>query len=171
MHAAHEQNLLVDSLLLIIVVAYLGIAFQFWTRRRSARGSATAALSQLVVIFVFCAFCGYLPRLVPIPQPLLLGAHVVLAIAAWAYLFARQVDRLSVAVDYADRDTPESRARSLQERQDAIEAEAEACARLAEQSGSNVAAGLIRERARRRRERGDEAAGPSDGAGFAAETA
>jgi hypothetical protein len=153
MHAAHEQNLLIDSLLLIIIVAYLGIAFQFWARRRSAGGSATTALSQLVVIFVFCAFCGYLPRLVPIPEPLLIGAHAVLAIAAWAYLFARQVDRLSVAVDYADRDTPATREQARLEREEELGAEAEACARLAEQSGSSVAAALIRERLRKRRER------------------
>ncbi len=55
------------------------------------------------MIFVFCAICGYLPRLMPVPLPLLLAAHGVLAVAAWAYMLAGQVDRLSIAVDDADK--------------------------------------------------------------------
>jgi hypothetical protein len=145
MHAAHEQTLVVDGLLLIIIIAYLGIAFQFWARRRGVGGRATTALSQLVIIFVFCAFCGYLPRLIEIPMPLLIGAHVVLATAAWAYFFSGQVDRLSLAVDGADRVQANSAERE-RERAEAVDLEAEACARLAEQVGSKVAANLIRER-------------------------
>jgi hypothetical protein len=119
------------------------------------------ALSQLVVIFVFCAFCGYLPRLIEVPAPLLISAHVVLATAAWAYFFSGQVDRLSIAVDGADRDLANG-AQRLREREEAIDAEAEACARLADQVGRKVAANLIRERlaARRRRfEQGEAGAG------------
>jgi CBS domain containing-hemolysin-like protein len=152
MHTAHEQGLVVDGLLLIIILAYLGIAFQFWARRRAARGQATAALAQLVVIFVFCAFCGYLPRLVAIPAPLLVAAHVVLATAAWAYFFSGQVDRLSLAVDGADRDDAASEQRR-RDRAEAVDSEAEACARLADQVGSKVAANLIRERLAVRRDR------------------
>ncbi len=154
MHAAHQQSLVVDGLLLIIILAYLGIAFQFWARRRGARGRATTALSQLVVIFVFCAFCGYLPRLIAVPEPLLIVAHVVLASAAWAYFFSGQVDRLSLAVDGADRDFADGRSR-LREREEAVDLEAEACARLAEQVGSKVAANLIRERLAARASRRD----------------
>lgn len=160
MHAAHQQSMLVDGLLLIIILAYLGIAFQFWARRRGARGRATTALTQLVVIFVFCAFCGYLPRLVAIPEAILILAHAVLATAAWAYFFSGQVDRLSLAVDGADRDTANRVARE-HERAEALDAEAEACARLAEQVGSKVAAGVIRERLATRRARQDRAAHPS----------
>lgn len=155
MHAAHQQSLVVDGLLLIIILAYLGIAFQFWTRRRSARGRATTALTQLVVIFVFCAFCGYLPRLVQIPEALLIAAHAVLATAAWAYFFSGQVDRLSIAVDDADRHNPLGigRQRVLEE---AREEEAEACARLADQLGSKAAAAAIRERLEQRRARQEQ---------------
>ncbi|MDP8913633.1 MAG: hypothetical protein M3N39_08675, partial [Pseudomonadota bacterium] len=67
MHAGHEWNFLLEAMLLIIVVAYIGIAIQFWTRRRTAvEGQASTALGRLVVIFVFCAICGYLPRLISI---------------------------------------------------------------------------------------------------------
>lgn len=153
MHAAHQQNFLIDALLLIIILAYFGIAFQFWTRRRGTAGRATTALTQLVVIFVFCALCGYLPRLVPLPDPVLIASHAVLAAAAWAYLLAGQVDRLSVAVDDADRNTPEAQARRQREREMIVEAEIEACAKLADEVGSKVAANLIRDRLKARRAR------------------
>jgi hypothetical protein len=147
MHGGHEPNLLLDALLLIIITAYLGIAFQFWTRRRMTSGRATTALAQLVVIFVFCALCGYLPRLVDIPMPLLLTAHLVLAASAWTYLFAGQVDRLTVAVDFADSGAQAPRLTEAD-----INAETEACARLAEQLGSKVTAQMIRERLAGRKE-------------------
>ena len=146
MHGAHESNVILDALLLIIITAYFGIAFQFWTRRRSTTGRATTALAQLVVIFVFCAICGYLPRLVDVPLPVLLVAHVVLAASAWAYLFAGQVDRLSLAVDVADRGTEGPRFTRTD-----IDAETEYCARLAEQLGSKVTAEQIRLRLSSRR--------------------
>lgn len=144
MHAAHNQSFLIDSLLIIIIVAYLGIAFQFWTRRKGTAGRATTALGQLVIIFVFCALCGYLPRLVPLPEALLIAAHLVLATSAGAYFFSGNVDRLTVALDFADT---EARTGA---RDRAIDDETEACARLAEQAGAQVTAGLIRDRLRRR---------------------
>jgi hypothetical protein len=166
MHAAHDQNFLIDSLLIIIIVAYLGIAFQFWTRRRGTAGRATTALGQLVVIFVFCALCGYLPRLVALPEALLVAAHVVLAAAAWAYFFSGNVDRLTVALDFADAES------GTGARDAAIDFETEACAKLAEQAGAPVTAQLIRDRARHRRSCGGAAkggpaasAGPSGAAG------
>ena len=146
MHGGHEPNLLLDALLLIIITAYLGIAFQFWTRRRMASGRATTALAQLVVIFVFCAICGYLPRLIEVPMPLLLTAHLVLAASAWTYLFAGQVDRLSIAVDFADSGAQAQRLTDAD-----LDAETEACARLAEQLGSKVTAQMIRDRLASRR--------------------
>ena len=146
MHGAHEWNFFLEALLLIIITAYLGIAIQFWTRRRLARGRATTALSRLVVIFVFCAICGYLPRLVPVPLPLLLAAHGVLAVAAWAYMLAGQVDRLSIAVDEADKGVYGSHYT-----QSDLDAETEACARMAEQLGSRVTAEQIRARLSSRR--------------------
>ena len=154
----HMPNLVFDGILLTIIIAYLGIALQFWARRRSAPagGRATSALNQLVVIFVFCAVCGYLPRIAPIPALPLLVAHVVLACAAWAYLLSRQVDRLSLAVDGADRDDPAARAHRRAAEHEALDSEAEACARLVESTGNKVAAGLIRQRvAARQRKRGD----------------
>ena len=141
MHGDHQGSFVLDALLLIIITAYLGIAFQFWTRRRLVNGRATTALAQLVVIFVFCAICGYLPRLIAVPMPLLLLAHFVLAASAWAYLFSGQVDRLSVAVDYADAGASSARLTEAD-----LAAETEACARLAEQLGSRVTADLIRQR-------------------------
>jgi cbb3-type cytochrome oxidase subunit 3 len=145
MHAAHNQSFLIDALLVIIIVAYLGIAFQFWTRRKGTAGRATTALAQLVVIFVFCALCGYLPRLVALPEALLIAAHLVLATAAWAYFFSGNVDRLTIALDFADT---EARTGA---REGAIDDETEACARLAEQAGAPVTAQLIRDRMRYRR--------------------
>jgi hypothetical protein len=152
MHAAHEQSFLIDSLLVIIIIAYLGIAFQFWTRRRGTAGRATTALGQLVVIFVFCALCGYLPRLVALPEALLIAAHIVLATSAWAYFFSGNVDRLTVALDFADT---EAKAGG---RDVAIDAETEACAKLAEQAGAAVTAQILRDRIRHRR-RGEGGAG------------
>jgi hypothetical protein len=95
---------LIDALLLIIIIAYLGIAYQFWVRRKGTSGRATRALGQLVVIFVFCAVCGYVPRLIELPPTAILVAHVILATAAWAYMFSGGVDRLTLALDYADRE-------------------------------------------------------------------
>jgi hypothetical protein len=146
MHATHELEPIVDGLLLTIVVAYLGIAYQFWSRRKGAEGRATRALGQLVVIFVFCAICGYVPRLVELPAPALLIAHAVLATAAWAYLLTGQVDRLVIAVDFADLDSPERQALARAQRREELNAEIEACARVAEQAGSNVTAAAIRRR-------------------------
>jgi hypothetical protein len=157
MHGGHEQNLILDALLLIIITAYLGIAFQFWTRRRLTNGRATTALAQLVVIFVFCAICGYLPRLIEIPLPLLLGAHLVLAASAWTYLFAGQVDRLSVAVDFADTGEQTQRLTDAD-----LDAETEACARLAEQLGSRKTAQTIRERLASRRNMDSPSPAPSE---------
>ncbi len=162
MHGAHEWNFFLEALLLIIITAYLGIAIQFWTRRRLASGRATTALSRLVVIFVFCAICGYLPRLMPVPLPLLLAAHGVLAVAAWAYMLAGQVDRLSIAVDDADKGVYGS-----PYTQTDLDAETEACARMAEQLGSRVTAEQIRGRLSSRR-RPIEDAAPEDAAAAAA---
>jgi hypothetical protein len=163
MHGGHEPNLFLDALLLIIITAYLGIAFQFWTRRRMTSGRATTALAQLVVIFVFCAICGYLPRLVEVPMPLLLAAHLILAASAWTYLFAGQVDRLSVAVDFAD-----SGAQTLRLSADDLDAETEACARLAEQLGSKVTAQMIRQRLASRRNMEAAAPAPTEGSAVTA---
>ena len=145
MHAAHQQSFLIDSLLVIIIIAYLGIAFHFWTRRKGTAGRATTALGQLVVIFVFCALCGYLPRLVALPAALLIAAHVVLATSAWAYFFSGNVDRLTLALDFADSEAVTGA------REAAIDAETEACAKLAEQAGAPVTAQIIRDRVRHRR--------------------
>jgi hypothetical protein len=99
-----------------------------------------------VVIFVFCAVCGYVPRLVDIPAAALLVAHAVLAAAAWAYMLSGQVDRLILAVDFADLDSPEKQAVAKARRVRELNAEIEACARLAEQSGNKIAAASIRRR-------------------------
>jgi hypothetical protein len=162
MHGGHEPNLFLDALLLIIITAYFGIAFQFWTRRRIASGRATTALAQLVVIFVFCAICGYLPRLIDIPLPLLLTAHIVLAVSAWTYLFAGQVDRLSVAVDFADSGAQTQRLTDAD-----LDAETEACARLAEQLGSKVTAQMIRDRLACRRDAGPASAASTESSAVA----
>jgi hypothetical protein len=155
MHAGHEWNFLLEAMLLIIVVAYIGIAIQFWTRRRTAvEGQASTALGRLVVIFVFCAICGYLPRLISIPIPLLLLAHGILATSAWVYMLAGQVDRLSVAVDNADSALSFSHLADMD-----VDAETEACARLAEQLGSRATAEQIRQRLSARRTAGLRTAG------------
>jgi hypothetical protein len=146
MHAGHALDPFLDGLLVTIVIAYLGIAYQFWTRRKGSDGRATRALGQLVVIFVFCAVCGYVPRLVDIPAAALLVAHAVLAAAAWAYMLSGQVDRLILAVDFADLDSPEKQALARARRVRELNAEIEACARLAEQSGNKIAAASIRRR-------------------------
>jgi hypothetical protein len=148
MHAGHSLNPILDGLLITIIFAYLGIAYQFWTRRKGSDGRATRALGQLVVIFVFCAVCGYVPRLVEIPAAVLLVAHAVLAAAAWAYLLSGQVDRLVLAVDFADLDSPEKQAAAKAHRRAELNAEIEACARLAEQAGSKATATVIRRRLR-----------------------
>lgn len=146
MHAGHALNPFLDGLLVTIIIAYLGIAYQFWTRRKGSDGRATRALGQLVVIFVFCAVCGYVPRLVDIPAAVLLAAHAVLAAAAWAYLMSGQVDRLILAVDFADLDSPEKRAQAKAFRRAELNAEIESCARLAEQAGNKATAAVIRRR-------------------------
>jgi hypothetical protein len=148
MHAGHGLNPILDGLLITIIIAYLGIAYQFWSRRRGAEGRATRALGQLVVIFVFCAVCGYVPRLVEIPAEALLVAHAVLAAAAWAYMLSGQVDRLVLATDFADLDSPEKQAQAKARRRDELNAEIEACARLAEQAGNKTTAAVIRRRLR-----------------------
>jgi hypothetical protein len=149
MHGEYGGNPILDGLLITIIVAYLGIAYQFWTRRKGANGRATRALGQLVIIFVFCAICGYIPRLVEIPLVVLLLAHAVLAAAAWAYLMSGQVDRLILAVDFADLDSPEKEAQAQARRRAELNAEIEDCARLVEQAGNKNTAAVIRRRLRK----------------------
>jgi hypothetical protein len=149
MHAGHQLGPFQDALLITIIIAYLGIAFQFWTRRKGAEGRATRALGQLVVIFVFCAVCGYLPRLFEIPASLLLVAHAVLAASAWGYMLTGQVDRLVLAVDFADLDSSERQRLEAARRREELNAEIEVCARLAEQAGNSNTAAVIRRRLHR----------------------
>ena len=133
MQAAHDQTLVVDAVLIVIILAFFGIAYQFWTRRRYTSARPAAALTQLVVIFIVGALCGFLPRLVPTDPGLLLIAHIVLAAAAWAYMLAGQVDRLTMALDIAETDA-------------ARDAENRACAWIAEQMGALAVAEAIKAR-------------------------
>jgi hypothetical protein len=59
-----------------------------------------------VVIFVFCAVCGYIPCLIAIPAEVLLVAHGVLTAAAWAYMLSGEVERLVLATGFADLNPP-----------------------------------------------------------------
>lgn len=90
-------------LLLMIVISYLLIAFQFWFRLYSLQGEqnrrARTALGQLVAIFVFCSLCGYFPRIFTMPWWIVFPMHALLAGVSWTYTMSRQIDVLSLALD------------------------------------------------------------------------
>lgn len=105
MHTMHEQSWIVDTILALIMFSYVGIAAQFFWRSRRLRPSpARTALMQLVGIFLFCAFCGYLPRVVYIQPDLLLAAHLALLCCSWSYMMLSRIDVLVVAVDKDEYD-------------------------------------------------------------------
>jgi hypothetical protein len=103
MHTSHNQFWMIDGLLVIIILAYFGIAGQFFYRawQRGTRGRAFWSLAALVIIFTFCALCGYLPRLIWMPSELLILSHFVLAIAAWTFMiFGGVLKLVDAAQDY-----------------------------------------------------------------------
>lgn len=105
MHTAHEQSWIVDAILALIMFSYIGIAAQFfWRSRRLRKSPARTALMQLVGIFVFCAFCGYLPRVISINSEVLLVAHLMLLTFSWSYMLLSRIDVLVVAVDEDEYD-------------------------------------------------------------------
>jgi hypothetical protein len=97
MYAAHEQSILGDAVLLLIMLSFLIIAGEFWVRLRLT-GEAVILKPRLVILaMILTGLTGYLPRLVRIDEAVLLAMHIALAVLAWAYaiyslldLFGRQ---------------------------------------------------------------------------------
>ena len=144
MHSSHDQFWMVDGLLVIIILAYFGIAAQFFYRawQRGVPGRAFWCLAALVIIFTFCALCGYLPRLVWIPSEILLLSHLVLAMAAWTFMiFGGVLKLVDAAQDY---DARESNAAAKAERE--REEHNQMIRTLAEAVGAEVSVSAARQR-------------------------
>ena len=102
--------------LVIIVLGYLVIAFQFWLARKHKPAGSTSPLNreelqhrarraflQLMLIFIFCAISGYFPRLIHFEDWLFVGVHLVLASATWWYILSRQAEIIAEAMSTYDR--------------------------------------------------------------------
>jgi hypothetical protein len=92
MYSAHEQSILGDAVLLLIILSFLIIAAEFWVRLRLT-GVAVILKPRLVIVAMFLTgVTGYLPRLVHIDETLLLAVHIALAVLAWAYAIYSLID-------------------------------------------------------------------------------
>lgn len=92
MYAAHEQSILGDAVLLLIILSLLIIAALFWIRLRLT-GQAVILMPKLIIMgTILTAFTGYLPRLLDVDETLLLAMHIALAVLAWAYAIYSLID-------------------------------------------------------------------------------
>lgn len=101
-------GLIMEACLVGIILGYFLIGWQFWTARAEAmreavlrQSGAKAAVTKLMVTFIFCALSGYLPRLVPFPDALLIAVHIVLVTATWSYALTRQAVIIATALNRA----------------------------------------------------------------------
>lgn len=93
-------GIVLQAALLAIILGYIMIAWQFWSARDIVvcdasehledQEGAHKAVTQLFIIFILCALCGYAPRLIPFPAELMVGLHVLLAGVTWIYARSRQ---------------------------------------------------------------------------------
>jgi hypothetical protein len=92
MYSAHQQSILGDAVLLLIIVSFLIIAAVFWVRIRLT-GEATILRPRLVIAaLILTAATGYLPRVLRIDESWLLVIHILLAVLAWAYAIISLID-------------------------------------------------------------------------------
>lgn len=98
----------VVALLVGIIVGYLIIAWQFWRHSRNDHmgaappvGSARSAFVRLMTIFILCSLCGYIPRLIPVPIPVMVFLHIALFAVTWRYILGRQVVLIAGALSRA----------------------------------------------------------------------
>jgi hypothetical protein len=92
MYAAHEQSILGDAVLLLIMLSFLIIAAEFWVRLRLTGQAAILKPRLVILAMILAALTGYLPRLVAIDETLLLAMHIALAVLAWGYAIYSLID-------------------------------------------------------------------------------
>ena len=99
-------DLILDVHIGLISLAYFVIAGQFYWSSRKLAGPAAVAAKQLVGIFVFCAICGYITKLVEMDHIYVLIFHFILLCFSWAYMISNQVGKIAHAAFIADQDVP-----------------------------------------------------------------
>lgn len=83
----------------MIVIGYLVIAGQFFIASRStASNQGKRALFILLSIFILCAICGYLPRLLSVSAHVELVTHVSLVVMTWWFIFTNQAAHIMKAL-------------------------------------------------------------------------
>ncbi len=92
MYAAHEQSILGDAVLLLIMLSFLIIAAEFWVRLRLTGQAAILKPKLVILTIILTGATGYLPRLMHVDETLLLAMHIALAVLAWAYAIYSLID-------------------------------------------------------------------------------
>lgn len=83
----------------LIIISYIVIAAQFFiAARNSDRSEGRTAMFMLLSIFIFCAVCGYLPRLLEIPSHFELITHVSLVVMSWWFIITNQAAHIMKAL-------------------------------------------------------------------------
>ncbi len=94
MNAHHDQSILGDAVLLLIIASFLLIGLTFWLRIRLT-GEASILLPRLVILcLALAAFTGYFPRLTHVDEAVLMALHVILAALSWGYAIYAVLDLL-----------------------------------------------------------------------------
>ncbi len=94
MNAHHDQSLLADAVLILIMASFFVIALTFWLRNRLT-GEARILLPRIVILcLALAAFTGYFPRLVRVDEAFLMALHMILATLTWGYAIYAVLDLL-----------------------------------------------------------------------------
>ena len=83
-----------DFLIAAIVIGYVMVAIQFGlalpSKENQTTGHGKRATALFVAIFVLCAVCGYLPRLIPVSYWIEVVTHALLVCATWFFVLTNQ---------------------------------------------------------------------------------
>ncbi len=94
MNAYHDQSILGDAVLILIMSSFLLIGLTFWLRIRLT-GEAAILMPRVVILcLALAAFTGYFPRLIHVDEALLMALHMILAALTWGYAIYAVLDLL-----------------------------------------------------------------------------
>jgi hypothetical protein len=94
MNAHHDQSILADAVLILIMASFLLIGLCSWIRIRLT-GEAMILMPRIVILcLALAAFTGYFPRLIRVDEILLLALHLILATLTWGYAIYAVLDLL-----------------------------------------------------------------------------
>lgn len=93
-----------------IVLGYVTIAGQFvWQKialrknefvpaTEAAMKAGSRGVDLFVAIFLLCAISGYATRILPVPLPVTVVAHVLLFCVTWAFILTNQIRHITRAL-------------------------------------------------------------------------